>query len=321
MDIFDITVTTPMDNPLRWDHNWRQVVARVWADHPDWVPDYSELYDDAYLVEHRDYLIRCQRLGESVANREFRPHKWVLDWNNPPQGLEVSEKDHIESLLLTGATMDVIAKDMGGGRVPPDVFTLYEKLFFNVRNDEGLLDESCYRRSAAVLEELNGDSPRPLLWRTTAHRVGYPGVTLLWAWSRAHGLTNPSGLQVSQEAFREGQAIMLEQVMRRTINNFDLVNFFSAATAHERMQRETGGGASAETKAVVDMLAGVLRAAKPEMMEAAKTVDEQAAEDKAIRERFQAQAKVSKTPLPTNAPERGEAALDAVIDKSFKQGE
>jgi hypothetical protein len=323
MQIGDTPIRTPFEAPNTFDLDWRYQVAKGWADQEDWVPEFPGIYDDKVIIEHREYLRACRGAGgEAVAGRMFPMHKLVLDWANPPPETENEVKYFLEALLLTGAPMDVIVEDMGESEyMDSAAYALYEKLFFNIRKKDGNMDRGLFRRTRAVLiEEMGVDTPRPTVWRVIGHRLGYTGLCFAWAWE-GHGLENPSMMQVQAETWRDSQALLQEQLVRRTISTFDLVNFLTAMTANERMRRETGVTASADAQELSATLVNLLRQAKPAMISAAKTVDEQAAETAAVQRRLLAQRRVSGQELPVDAPDKGEAGLDEILSKSFKGGQ
>ena len=67
---------------------------------------------------------------------------------------------------------------------------LYERLFFNCRQDDGTPVTSCFlktKMAVGPLMHLDGRTPRQVSWRAIGQQVGYAALVYIWGWRDTHG--------------------------------------------------------------------------------------------------------------------------------------
>jgi hypothetical protein len=150
--------------------------------------------------------------------------------------------------------------------------------------------------------------------------MGYEGLVSLWHWEKhATGLDGRKP-DILSEVMREFQVTMLNSVLRRDINAFDLNNVFGNYIQHQRMlfdtKQEVGG-----VRELSSMMLGFLQVIQPKLAPAARKVDDEIgdmAANAAIQERLQAQRNISQTKLQ-GTPGIGHEAINEMLVESAGQ--
>lgn len=314
----NVTVWTPYDALYpQFDSSWRHGVAKAWADHESWVCTLPEIRNDPWVVGLRDYILHCRKFGpDGCLDKRLWPYRYVMAWHDGGNLNQI--RFRLEALLLTGAPFDVISMDLAGGELPPEIFQLYEKVFFNVRKKDGRLHDSSFIRMNAALPNgvaLDRNTPNDVLWKYIGMRYGYTGLVWQWGMPEPHGkLENDT--MIMDELWRTAQAIMMESVLRRTINNFDLNHNLGQYIDYQRMRHETGKASNKENQAE-QVLLKVLQQFAPKMLEASAEVDKQGERTVAIRNRLAAQENVAQQVIPDFGKDIGLIGIDNFIKQRF----
>lgn len=155
-------VTSPGGDAF-FDADWRYKLAVQLAADPKLKhPDPGALRDDLVRAGARFLRKEAAKLPSSDPARAgfHRIRRWGLDGAHRRVG------NVAEALLLTEAPMDAIAADMG---CPIDDLRMYEGMFFNVRNADGVMALSPAQRVYFATEgtfKPTTARPEHLMWRT-----------------------------------------------------------------------------------------------------------------------------------------------------------
>ena len=316
----EIVIETPVDDPTQFDPAWRHKVARALSDNPDLKldPEYSRFKYDPYIRGQVRFL-QDMKAGTRAtpAQRNFKlAFKWY-------QGsLPVHTRFRLEPLLLTPVSYPVIAEGLSGGALDPDPFITYQKLYFNIRNDEGRLSRSCHLRSFFALPSntrVDHNTSPEEMWKVTAAQHGYLGLVRMWVWPDAPGAdVAVKSDYMAQEAWRAAQALSLERLVRGRMSDFDLVTWIGKYTENEKMRRETNL-VDAPAAKMASLLASVLQKAAPKVLEVAKDVDVLASEDRFLLDRFHKNSSALKDDnnVPVADEEKGVALVSEMLHTAF----
>jgi hypothetical protein len=320
MRIKDTHIIVPQDETGDYPGSWRHKVAVALVDNPGVMPEYPELLSDDFVQDHMAYLqLDTDAQGGTPLSSTLRAHHVASTWHmNDDLN---SPRFRIEPMLLTGAGYDVIASDIGN--ISAASVEAYEKLFFNTRAADGTLGQGCYTRQRLAIDEtvpIGAATPTDVIWRMCAFSMGYEGLVSLWHWEKhATGLDGRKP-DILSEVMREFQVTMLNSVLRRDINAFDLNNVFGNYIQHQRMlfdtKQEVGG-----VRELSSMMLGFLQVIQPKLAPAARKVDDEIGDmvaNAAIQERLQAQRNISQTKLQ-GTPGAGHEAITEMLVESAGQ--
>lgn len=317
MQFGDSTITTPYDNPVQYDPDWRNSFALALLDYPnERLPQEYEHYKRDPWIRKQITYIKAARSGRRLSNDDNNLRLASL-WFQGSRPSDV--KSRIEPLLLTPISFDVISLDIGGGNVPVEAFKAYEKLYFNIRLDNGGQNESCQLRQYFALPsgvKLSKASDTEL-WRMVGALMGYDTLVSMWLWSGAHGLTNQSRDYMMDEMWRVAQSNLFLDIFAGRVNTESLSKLLGAFTNQTRMVRETNSTTSVGLETSKTLLA-FLQMTAPEIINSAKTVD--ASKDvvtKQIRDRLAAQKNVSMQDVVDRGVDIGEDALNQKMREQF----
>ena len=181
---------------------WRHELARAADAHGD--EGARMLYKfkaDRYVMMQYRHLRRAKASKElDAANRLFK--------DNTP-------RCRAESMLLcSDMTLGDVAAEMAAGSATMDLF---EKLFFNVRDDSGSL---AYGRSARDfialrgLPKLTDASNHESYWKITAIEGGRKALFALWGWKSEHTMSDADMAEhFSRSTFRAVDARLRANTM------------------------------------------------------------------------------------------------------------
>ena len=311
MVIGDLTIITPIDDPCAYEPSWRHMLAQAISSREGYMteiePVYRSLCNDLWVKRYRKMLWR-QRQGMALTEDQSYA-KMARSWFDNPSPAGV--RFRLEPLLLTGATMDTIMLDISGGTVPTAVFTWYEKLFFNIRDEEGRLSKSIQLRNSFAQpngDDLGDASPQEI-WKAIACHMGYDVLMHTWLWKDAHGLAEKGSDFLLDETWRAAQSRLFQSVFADRVGHKSLSDILSAYTSQFKMLREqklTSNGGDDTTKALM----AVLYQTSPKMVAVSRDVDAMSAKTKEIQSRITAQLAIDKQQIE----DKGKAVSDAVID-------
>lgn len=321
MQFGNATIITPLDNPVQYDPDWRNSFAVAALDYPDAKID-SEFQcyrKDEHIQRHIAYLKAAR--NDRTLTPDQKLYRLASTWYQGTRSADTKFK--IEPLLLTPVSFDIISLDIGGGVVDPEVFKVYERLYFNVRLDDGKMHPSCQLRTYFATPDgpPGPTTPVETVWRAVGANLGYDALASMWLWSDAHGLGNKGPEYLLQELWRVAQATVMGDIYSRRVDHLNLSMLMGRITDHERMRRETAatGGEATDT---LKVMLGMLAMTKPELIAAAKDTDEEVVLTASIRNRIAAQRNISTQSLEDRGALAGAEGLTKLIGDNFKkQGE
>ena len=322
MQIGDTTILTPKDNPLQYAPDWRNRVAAAVVDYPDaqWDPIYRPYRDDQVIRDHVKYIRAINTKGARIT-RDMELHRLASAINQGTRPSDVRFK--IESLLLTPIEFEIIQQDMEGGDdepVPLAFFRLYERLYFSCRRKDGSPVRDCQLRMHFALPDVaqaSEDTPIEDIWKTVGATLGYRTLVGMWLWSGAHGLEKQSSKFQVEDMWRISQMVLINRMMRHQVSNFDLIN--SMKSAAEIFQIEHSLGLTGESNdSRIRTMQAMLTKLAPEIVSAAKTVDENAAVTLDIQAKLRSQRNVNATVIEDQGSVVGEEALNKLINAQFR---
>lgn len=320
MEVGNTTIVTPIDNPCQYDPDWRNEIAVALTDYPGAKidPDYIEYKSDPWIkaqIKYYSAVRREQRLTDEqkslrLANIWFR-------------GSSVSDtKFRLEPLLLTPVSYDIISLDIGGGSVPVDAFEAYEKLYFNVRLDNGRLNPSCQLRQYFALPsgELANDTPVEQVWKMVGALMGYDTLVTIWLWADAHGIKNNSQEYMLDEMWRVAQSRLFMSIFTNRVGHESMSKLLASFTSQKKLiqdQKESGQVGLDTTKALM----AILYKSSPQIVSAAKDVDALPAMTNAIKSRLESQKAIDMAVSEDLGEDVGFDAITADLAENFRNGE
>ncbi len=192
MQIGQTEIRTPYDCHWGYDPSWRHDAARLTGrEQPVWF--------DEWIRRQRDYLTRAasQGLGGSGPAIPMSPTGWKSERYGLYEANEVFDsvgadnrlaKDQLEAMLLCPElTLERIGKEAGFRS--PHTAKIYERLFFNIRDDEGLVMRSPMLRGyfARRGHADNNFADTSLHWKVLAFEEGADVLFSLWSWKERDG--------------------------------------------------------------------------------------------------------------------------------------
>lgn len=333
MVINDITISTPYDAGLgiRFDPDWRRKVAVAWVDNNTWFAPRHIYYDD-YIHKYVEYL-RYLRASGGRSSRMLDRFDDILNAESWYAGEGRNVSDMLEPLLLCGAPLEVVAKDVQSTLVTNkrnsmsfdkllSAIKWYERIFFNIRDDQWLINESIYTRTYFALgdAELDERTPDWQLPRIMAAFYGYPVlVHSLHNTRYAHGEQEDKNY-ILRLMLMEAQVECLEYLITNRYNNFDRNQLIGKYIEQLRMEFDTRASTQTESDAV-NFCMGFLRLTEPEMLDNAQTMDERMLHNKDFHDMFLARLNVNNQRVDDAGISRsGEAWTDMVGSKLKDQG-
>ena len=181
--MFDIQ--TPQDNPWGYDVDWRHQLAKVIS---SGEVD-TQIPMDSYIAMQAQYLKSIEesgyeRMSQLVLAGPQTQRRSVIVANRLYATLgENFTKDKIEALLLCpDIDYDFISRHFN---MHTDDIEMYEKLFFNVRDEEGELMASRGLWEFFALQgaaDLTGPNDSSAYWRKLAFEGGSKLLFATWGW-------------------------------------------------------------------------------------------------------------------------------------------
>lgn len=296
------SIAVPDDNPAQFDPAWRASLASaiVNTPYPRVDPEYKHLVEDEWVQRQVSYLRKVQK-GYTLGKGE-KDLRLASLWSRGTTAVDVRYK--IEPLLITPVSFEVISDDIAGGAVHPDAFKTYERLYFNIRNDDGTMNRSCFTRTyfAMPTGPLTKETPDETIWKVVAANQGYSALAAMWLWSDAHGTRDTSQQYLTQELWRIMQSNLFVDVYSKRVGHFDLIELMGKVIDYEKLQAEKQD-ADAQTRDAVATFSKLLALTRPQMLHAADTVDKTTA---ALAKKMLE----APTPGSINSPER--VVIDAL---------
>lgn len=318
MQFGSTTIATPLEDSAQFDPEWRNAFALAWVDDPaaKLDPEFASFKRDPWIREQVAY-IRAVRGGHTLT-KEQRLYRQAANWYQGSRTTDVKFK--IEPLLLTPASFDTIALDIGGGMIEPQAFKIYERLYFNARTADWKMSDACQLRT--YLASPNGiidkDSQPEAVWKMIAANNGYDAIVSMWMWGDAHGLSDSNPSYIFQKLHQQVQGQLWESVYRGNVSNFDKVALYGKMVDRERMERETKAGNIVGLEGLQAMQT-FLGYTQPQLILAAKTVDQCAETTAAVRDRLLQQRSLGSQDVVDHGVDKGIEGLNGMIASGFKQ--
>jgi len=269
----DKIIDTPLDDPTQFSPSWRHEVAELFVSDPKIkLPEmYKDYHKDEWIRKHAEFL-KSHKTG--TVKRSMDDYRLAHKWFN--QERESSTKFKLEPLLLTPVGFTTIGKALAGKDLGKEPFEVYERVFFNIRDENFDLHQSCHLRMYFALPEetsVSASTSIPELWKVVGVQGGYMGLCRLWVWHSAPDIEEFDTRYLSQEAWRTAQSTMLERMVRGKMKDFDLINWAGKFTESERLRTDSNTEDSGANK-MATMLLNVLSHAAPKVLEVSRTVDD-----------------------------------------------
>ena len=286
-------VVTPIDNPCQYDPDWRAVVASAFVENPTAHVDveYQRYRSDPYIQMQMRFL-RSQRSAISHSSMNLSHIRLANLW---AQGQNVSDvRFRLEPLLLTSVDYEVISLDITGDGADRNAIEAYEKLFFNIRNQEGRLSRSCQLRQYFAMPsgEINENTPPEAMWKMIGALMGYDTLVNMWLWKDAHGVENKSQEYVLDEMWRVAQSRLFMSMFANRIGHESMAKLLASISAQQKLLHEDKNAGQLGEELTKTLLE-VLRLTSPKVIDAAATeVDMQHRIMDAVNSRLEAEKAV-----------------------------
>lgn len=314
----EISINTPLDDPTQFSPSWRAELAVAMHTYPK-LPkqrQYSEYYNDPYVKEYIKFL-RSISKTDSIPNT---PMGYAYKWYN--NNNVVDTKYRLEPLLLTPAPLSLISQALAGDTLDEEPFKIYERLFFNIRNDDGTLNKSCHLRMHFALpteQNLLEPDRMPItkVWRIVGAQCGYQTLCRLWMWYDAPDFNDKESKHLPEEAWWMTQSTMLTRMAKGAVSNFDLVSWIGKFTDNERLRMDESRAGDTKEDAMASAMLALLHAAAPKVLSVSRTVDEIEAINTKLAEKRQA-TKLAPEEL-SDGSDFGKVDIDDHLKQIFTQ--
>jgi hypothetical protein len=287
-----------------------------------WISDYLQMCTD----EASGMPLRDEHVAMKLARR----------WHLEPDCEWVMRK-RLEPLLLTEATMDVVAMDLVGVASARPAIEAYERLYFNCRGDDWNLHPSMqltqrfatpygplrtYLKKGEIVDDegfIVGDG-RPLarecdVWKAVAATMGYEALIYVWRWwGRAHGMKDDSLEHMLELSWKVSVSKMFIDLFNGDIRHEDVARVLSAYTAQSKRisERRAEGKAADGGDSTVQALMAVLYQTSPHMVSVDS--EEESRRNEEIQSRIKSQMAISSQQIDDNGIEVDAEVIDMQID-------
>ena len=320
MVLGNLTIITPVDDPCAYEPSWRHLLAQALIDlrpkHKSIEAIYRPYLEDRFILKYVKTLRRISQ-GKPLTDEQSYIRMARQWFDNPsPAGVRF----RLEPLLLTTASIDTIMLDISGGTVPADVFKFYEKLFFNIRDEEYTLSKSCQLRQAFALPNGDdmGDASPQEVWKAIAGLMGYDVLMHVWMWKDAHGLSTKGPEFLLDETWKAAQSRLFTSVFTDRVGHKSLADILAAYTSQFKTLKDynqTSTGGNDTTKALM----AVLYQTSPKMVSVARDVDALAAQNAEIQARISSQLAIEKQEIEDRGKEVGHEVVEAQIVEAINR--
>ena len=325
MKLQDGIVATPYDIcGAVFDPDWRAQVAVAWHKQRTFVSPKHQIFKDEAIKAYMSFL---EHNTKQYENCEFLPSQLKsvgFAYYCIQEHGEAAMRPRIDALLLSAAPYEVIAKDMGSDRVSPEDIRMYERLFFNIRDEAGRLDRSpylCNRFATGGLTEITPETSTPVFWKWVGFILGYAGLARMWHWHGAHGELK-SKEYLEDELYENVVCTSLTRVIRGRANNLDLGTLMEHNVNRERLRNEmSANGKSADNVRHNEGLCTLLRKLAPHMEPACKTLEQHDMHTQAWQAKVHGSSTVGGLKINDPGAEFGNRAVRKDIDNRFMNKE
>lgn len=317
MQLGGTTVVTPYDNPIQYSPDWRNVVATTVVAQPKLKLPVS-LRDDKWIKMQVDFLKSYDPDKRTLKKHEglSLAFSWAQDKNN-----ESALKYKLEPLLLTELTFGDITVILGGGVVNHEVFRLYEKIYFNIRDDEGAVHKSHHLRQYFALPHggLNKNSSDTDIWRSVAVSAGHEVLLALWSWEYEGVTRDAINEYLTNEVLASSQSALLVDILSKRVNHFNLAAVIRSVTEHSRLQKESAdANLDSAKEGTLNTLMGVLSAMAPKIYTSGDDEEKNREMTEAVQNRIAAQRNISAQQVEDKGKEASKDVIGKAISDQFK---
>ena len=292
MRLNDTVIVTPIDNPGQYDPDWRNSIAMGLAeDGCERVdPVYARYTQDPWVKRQLGYLRAIRR--NSPLTREQVRLRLASMWfqGNSPSDVRF----RLEPLLLTAVSYRIIAEDILGDCEDLEAIEAYEKLYFNIRDNEGRLSRSCQLRQYFALPsgQFNQDTPPEQMWKMIGSLMGYDTLVSVWMWKDAHGIINNSQEYLLDEMWRLAQSRLFMSMFADRVGHESMAKLLSAISAQQKMIQDGKNAGSVDSE-MIRAMQGMLGLMSPVMVGAIGSDVDRAKLEEASAARLQAESAVA----------------------------
>jgi hypothetical protein len=197
MIIGEYQVDTPADRPWGYSPEWRHDVAKcvVEGGFQSCCPDEFVRLQSYYLEKNaadENNTDMIDRIGVIEINQDHVVYPVKLANDIYDSDGESCIKNKLEALILCPElSIGDIARALN---VLPDVILIYERLFFNIRDDHGKVMESPWLREYFALggaAQLTDPGNHGMYWKVKAFEGGAEVLYSLWQWPLDDNLDMP----------------------------------------------------------------------------------------------------------------------------------
>lgn len=296
MEINGHNVNTPMDHPWDFDPDWRNEIAKCIVDgdvigHPCGHDEYiSWQVEFLRAVKDPDSGVLSRYEGMPFATRTSCPERRSVLMSHKLHNSTGSHclRDKVDAMLLCPElSINDIAGVLSSQTKNADSFDLqvYEKLYFNIRDEHGKVDEGCWLRELFATRGQTVIARQDLTtyWRVLAFQGGHRLLFSRWQWPVIS--LEESEAERRMAMTRNSFCALEERTRFGDINNRDLVALYGHLQAEMLELRKQGviGGTGVGVEGEASLLLEILQAAGPTMIlpDASKLAEkEQAVKDK-----------------------------------------
>lgn len=224
MNINNTLICTPYDTFPEYDPDWRNKVAKAWAGAQGTIVMPPNITNDIWIKGQKYYYdhLTTKVMDDKATWMNALVHGWHEN------GVVNNLKLCLEPMLLTEVPYTVIAADLLGthyGEDGPKLIHLYERLFYDCRDEDGTMSDIALRRKWLAHPSdmrLGEGTPIGTQYKILATTGGYPGLMLAMILSGCHGAKPTVEYQMEMM-----NTIMNSTLAKRatiqTIGNMDLV--------------------------------------------------------------------------------------------------
>ena len=233
MIISGTTIVTPNDDSTAYSPDWRHLIARA-VSGSDKVRIPRLYSQDKYIQKQASFL-----KGELTSSAPWGNEYAKI--NNIYEGtINPTTNDRLEALLLTKVSFSAIAADFNISELE---VKLYERLFFNIRNEEGTLLNSPLLRSNFSLGTITGadaGTPDDIIWKCIATRCGAAVlINKCWGWSDSQCVDEESKQEkgVIDHTYEMAQVLLLERLVRGQVTGRELAEIIKSNVSYMEERR------------------------------------------------------------------------------------
>lgn len=220
----------------------------------------------------------------------------------------------IEALLLTDAPLDAIATDLGCN---VDDVWLYERLFFNVRGEDGSMALSPAQKAFFATEgtyKPTQTRPEHLMWRRVAVNGGYRALLQVLEMGPGAWVTAPY-VDIVELTIGMGRGETLAKVAAGGMSMGELSRLESNRLK-DKLIRHTTGELKQKDEGM-EFALGLLKLMAPKMVEVEKI--QEAQERRAAENLREAEHAIKQTEVPDGGAASGHEAMNRALRKSMEQ--